>query len=1103
MIRAAIKLVGWLGIAWVIAAQWDAVREAAASWATAVVEALGASAPMANLLALITALAAGYALLIAAHVLPVPLDRHSGPVRHPFPPQQLRIRLRIRRGRFLPSVLLLALGLVLAVRLLPIIVAGDLRPAPWPTSADWEDVLPVYLGIHAGLVFVGWSVLGVINRVAVARSAFHPGFIAYQRYEQPVFGMLWRLLVLVHLPLAAFSAVNLAHPWHTWLTLGSGLCVVAAAVLGQCVTLLFEARSDRWLASVPGDSVQRARTIGFLHAGRESLVASQRPEGQRSHDQGTPSQRTPSQRTQEIPASPPPSGVLEDERDVVLPPNNPDGAAQDLQTEATDEFGAAMRASAGAPLAASIHDDSLLRSPFNTEPTELNDDELAQDMPADDIAAYNPSDQHLGALKDELSDDSPEGPGDESSDDKWAVPLLRVVDGAYDTDLPATTLRLAHQLAHEGKYVRARALAREVEETGDPAQRAEAQRLLVTLPGRWRRLKFASAVASIAVIAVLSAFLWQVFVLPSGEETLELARSAHVHVRKDAEGIRLLGTRYDYSLNTSLGNIASDLVNAVVASEDHRFFEHGASYKLAKFAEAGVLCALRKINVFSSPRACAGNSTIGQQLARNLLLSEKRSIARKLVELVWAIKMEWSLSKETILELYLNRIYLGRGNFGVELAARSYFNKSAAKLDLYESALLAAAVKRPGWNWVDNRDGAMERARLILALMRRHGHAPADAAFPPRFAPRTGLRPPRKPYLGHLWQWIRPRVETVLTDRPNGDYKLLTSLNAEVEVYAERHLNTEVKRLSRAGVPVSQGAVVVMRTDGAVLAMVGGAGTDLTARGFNRAKRTVGLHSRPPASSFKPFVYLAGLEAGLTPQTVIEAGPVSIPMPAPQPPYEPRNHDGSVYDQVTMRDGLVNSINTAAVHLLHGPVGFERLFSVLDRLGVGTGTFPRQWGVALGAATVPLVEMVSAYGAFATGGIPVEPHAFLAVTTADGRIVWKRPGTRGRRQFKRRDISRLNLMLRDVVAEGTGRQAALKLPDTLEVAGKTGTGDGFTDAWFIGYTADVVIGVWLGNDRPRSMPRLYGGTGPARVFNRIARDLVQYTGVMRNDATLP
>ncbi len=624
---------------------------------------------------------------------------------------------------------------------------------------------------------------------------------------------------------------------------------------------------------------------------------------------------------------------------------------------------------------------------------------------------------------------------------------------------------------------------------------------------RWvRGLRHVALACGFVVLATTLALAWQWLTLPTVQETRRLARSAHIHVRKMSSdqglSVALLGNRYDYSLNTSLDNISPFFVNAIIASEDHRFFEHGVAYKVGKFLEAGLACIVRKLNVLANSRACRGNSTIGQQLARNLFLSETRTIGRKLKELLWALKMETGLGKSEILELYLNRVYLGRGNFGVEMASRSYFQKPAKALNLAEAAFLAAAVKRPGWNWHEDKAGALSRARLIVGLMRRHGFIDSGMAFPERFSPHLGRRNLRKPYLGHLWQWLRPEVERILAAYPDGDYKVLTTLNAEVEVYAERHLEAELRRLQRAGIAAGQGAVVAMRPSGEVLAMVGGIGDSVVARGTNRAKRTVGLHPRPPASAFKPVVYLAALEDGLRLDSLINAGPVSIPM-ANGEPYRPQNHDGKTYGRITMREGLVRSINTAAVRLLYERVGFDGLLHTARRLGIQTADLEPLWGLALGQGGVPLIELVAAYGVFANGGYGVSPHAAVSVTDARGKTVWRRPRATPERVFSRRAIDDLNVMLRDVVARGTARRAGRNLIVAPHLAGKTGTGDNFVDAWFVGYTADLVIGVWIGNDKPVAMPGVYGGTAPAAAFNRILGDLLRFTDTVSIGGDLP
>lgn len=1022
--RAALKLLCYFAALWVLAAAWPPAAEWFGAAVASVHDLLRAAglpgaAALTGLLAVAGVLGGVHLACVPLLVLAVPVDAGHGPLRHPFPEQPLRIRLRWRRPRFVLLVLVQGLALLLALRALPLWVdAARVATPAWATLEGWEAGWVLYGGLHAGVALFAWLALQSLAVAAARASPVRYGFVRYQRRRQPLLGCVLRLIVFVQLPLAAFSANALAHPWLVWLVLAGLGSMVLAALLAQLMTLLIEARRDRWLAGLAGAAAGpeagfiaarvHARSVVFLHP---------------------------------------------DQVDLSLPQ-------------------ARVSAAAASP-----------------------------DAVASPDAAVALADAHVPAA----------APAEPAAVEAAAVETLdEAAQGRQDTTpaaVPDDALAAAEVLRDAGTAQPARALLDEVVVSGEPAERVQAERMLRTLPRRWYLLRLGFGLAAVAGLILGGLGAWQWFALPSAEETLALARSAHVHVRKSGAGadarIALLGSRYDYSLNTSLDNISEHFVNAVVASEDHRYFEHGSAYKVAKFVQAGALCALRRLNIFASAQACAGNSTIAQQLARNLFLSESRSVERKLKELLWAIKMDAGLDKRTVLELYMNRIYLGRGNFGVELAARDYFNRSAADLDLYESALLAAAVKRPGWNWREDRAGAMARARLILSLMRRHGHAPAHAAYPRGWAPRMGLRAPRKPYLGHLWQWIQPQVEAVLDDLPAGDYKVLTTLNAEVEVYAERHLGEEVERLARGGVPVSQGAVVVMRPDGAVLAMVGGVGDDLGARGLNRAKATRGLVSRPPASAFKPFVYMGALEQGLTPATLIDASPVDIPMPAPQPPYRPRNHDGRSYAAVTMHEGLVRSINTAAVHLLREQVGFDHLFDVLRRAGIDASRFPRQWGVALGAAGVPLLQMTGAYAVFAGGGARVQPHAFAAITTAEGKTVWRRPRPAPRPAFNVVHVRAMNQMLRGVVDEGTGMRAREGLPPGLEVAGKTGTGDGHVDAWFLGYTGDVVIGVWLGNDIPRGMPGVYGGTAPARVFNRILRDLVDYTDLVDERKRLP
>ncbi|WP_153306533.1 transglycosylase domain-containing protein [Desulfogranum japonicum] len=684
-------------------------------------------------------------------------------------------------------------------------------------------------------------------------------------------------------------------------------------------------------------------------------------------------------------------------------------------------------------------------------------------------------------------------------------------DGRQATEEGEQLLAKAKIYLQKNKTRKARKILQKLRNHQDYRIRQYAEEVLHNLSqGHGNRFPIAgllriSAVFVLAIgIAGSLVLVFQWGTLPGAEETRQLARSAHFHVKKyndnDTSRIRLFGNRYDYSLNTSLENISEDFQHAVVASEDHRFYDHGASYILAKFTQAGLYCAASKLSPLSNG-ACHGNSTLAQQLARNLFLSEERSVTRKLSELVWALKMETGLSKEEILDFYMNRIYLGNGNYGIEMAARDYFNKKAVDLQVSEAAYLAAAIKRPSWNWHQDRDNANKRAKLILALMKKYGYAEPGDTLHEGFKPLKGYKTLHKPYLGHLWQWAKADVAPLMESFPEGNYKVLTTLNAEVQVYAEKVLSKEIAYLKNIGKPVSQGAVVVMRPDGKVLAMVGGVGEK--GRHFNRAKRTTGLLPRPPASTFKPFVYLAALEAGFKPSSSIYAGPLSIPMGGRAEPYRPQNYDGRKYNTVSLHDGLVHSINTAAVRLLHDHVGFDALFDTVERLGIQPETLGKQWGLALGQSGVSLIEMTAAYAVFANGGREVTPYTVNSITSESGKTIWHRPEHRARRIFQKEDISNMNLMLRDVVRQGTGKQAVRGLSKNIMIAGKTGTGDAFVDAWFIGYCSDLVVGVWLGNDTPIAMEGVYGGTGPARVFNNLLKNLLNYTHVVSMAGTLP
>lgn len=670
-------------------------------------------------------------------------------------------------------------------------------------------------------------------------------------------------------------------------------------------------------------------------------------------------------------------------------------------------------------------------------------------------------------------------------------------------------LATGRTLVERGEYQHARKHLQIAQRMGERSVRQTAEGLLAELPqNRMARQPwkiFSVAVAAIIVGGILTAFILARVYLPDTEETRKIAHSVHMHVVKrtivDETGerkptIELVGNRFDYSLNVRLENVSSHFINAVIASEDHRFRERGSkrfSYIVGKFFLAGAKCLV-------SRERCVGNSTVTQQLARNLLGSEHRNILRKFLELFWALKMELEFSKDQILEFYVNRIFLGNHNYGVEMASRDYFGKPASDLTLNEAVRLAASIKSPSWNPRASpayQSAAVKRANVILSVMKREGYAPSHHSLPSKFDGRRGMRRLSRPFLGHMWQWVRKDLGAHLDSLPDGKYKVFTTLNAEVQIYAENELEREIGRWQRKGVQVSQGAVVVLRPGGEVIAMVGGFGDSERSRGINRAKRTKGLIPRPPASTFKPFIYLSGIEKkGLRPETIISAEPIRL-VDEWGMNYQPENYDGKYYGSVSLSEGLAYSINTAAVRLLN-EVGYENLFDTLERLGVNTQYLERNWGLALGASGIPLIEMVGAYSIIANGGYGTAPVALTAFVNKWGRIKYiHRRDYMQESVFEENDIRDLDGMLRQVVNCGTGIEAATSgLLGGLPIAGKTGTGDGYVDAWFIGYINDLVIGIWFGNDKPSEMTGLSGGAGPARTFKSILEKLVEYTDVV-------
>jgi penicillin-binding protein 1A len=508
----------------------------------------------------------------------------------------------------------------------------------------------------------------------------------------------------------------------------------------------------------------------------------------------------------------------------------------------------------------------------------------------------------------------------------------------------------------------------------------------------------------------------------------------------------------------TLKEMSAYLPQAVIATEDRRFYSHFGVDPI------GLLRA--SFANLAAGRVVQGGSTITQQLAKNLFLTPERSLGRKVQETLLALWLEHRFSKDQILEIYLNRVYLGAGTYGVDAAAHRYFGKSARRTTLYESAAIAGLLKAPTrFNPTRDPDKAAARTARVLANMAEAGFVSENQAMG-AIAEGTALGAvaTTRPGARYFADWIAEQLAD-FAGRGGRDLTVTTTLDVGLQAEAEAAI---AETLARDGpkAAVSQGALVAMSPEGAVRAMVGG--RDYSESQFNRAAQA----QRQPGSAFKPFVYLAGLEAGLRPADQFVDMPIRIGN------WQPRDYTGRYQGEMTLAEGLAQSINTIAVQVAQR-AGIRNVVAVAHRLGISSPLAP-EMSLALGTGEVNLVELVAAYAPFANGGAGVWPYGIAEIRDSDGKVVFRRSGSGAGRVISAELAGTMNEMLSGVIGHGTGKSAALPRP----AAGKTGTTQEYRDAWFIGYTADLVAGVWLGNDDNSPTNKITGGSLPAQTWRR-------------------
>ncbi|MCA1299601.1 transglycosylase domain-containing protein [Stappia indica] len=574
-----------------------------------------------------------------------------------------------------------------------------------------------------------------------------------------------------------------------------------------------------------------------------------------------------------------------------------------------------------------------------------------------------------------------------------------------------------------------------------------------------KRGAYWSAVLGIwALIAVVGVLGYYAAHLPPTSEWQVPQRPPNVRI-VSADGI-LMANRGDTGGEAvRLEQLPPYLPQAVIAIEDRRFRSHPGLDPIG--------LARAMVTNLTSGRLVQGGSTLTQQLAKNLFLQPDRTLKRKVQEAILAVWLEASYSKDEILEMYLNRVYFGAGAYGVDAAARRYFGKSARMINLAEAATIAGLLKAPSrYAPTRNPDLADERAGTVLMAMAEEGYITAAEARDAIAAPTRVVTHHTSASENYVADWVMDLLPGYV-GAIDQDITVSTTIDLGQQIVAEDALR---RALAEDGAKrgVKQGAVVTLDGSGAVKALVGG--RDYAASQFNRAVNA----RRQPGSAFKPFVYLAALESGLTPDTVRVDEPIRFGK------WTPRNYSKSYQGPVTLARALALSINTVAARLAQ-EVGPRHVIRTARRLGI-TSPLAANLSLSLGTSEVTPLEIAAAYVPFSNGGYGVVPHVIHSIRGSDGTLLYSRTGGGPGRVIEPGLLASMNGMMADTLTIGTGRKAQLA---DRPAGGKTGTSQDFRDGWFIGYTGTLTTAVWLGNDDNSPTKRATGGSLPAKIWKEV------------------
>lgn len=550
--------------------------------------------------------------------------------------------------------------------------------------------------------------------------------------------------------------------------------------------------------------------------------------------------------------------------------------------------------------------------------------------------------------------------------------------------------------------------------------------------------------------------------LPDIDKVVKNTRAPKIYILA-ADGTELASYGAQYGRPVKLKQLPAHVAQAVIATEDRRFYSHfGVDPR-------SVLRAL-SVNLIKGRKA-QGASTLTQQVAKNLFLSSQKTIKRKVQELLLSFWLEYKLTKEQILTIYLNRVYFGAGTYGIEAAARKYYGIRARHLNLYQAAVLAGLLKAPSrYNPLTHPKEADKRARLVLANMVKAGFVSARTALNAAEIGAVAEKNKDKSVY-YFTDWIADEAEAHLGS-VGRDIVVKTTLDPKKQAILDKEIKRALNSEEAREKNVSQAAGVIMAKDGAVLAMTGG--KDYRYSQFNRAveaKRQIG-------SAIKPFVYLKAFEQGASAADVVEDKPLYLDG------WSPKNFSGKYYGEISLHDALIYSVNTVAVATAIR-TGVRSVLKTARKFGIVGADCQANGAIALGVCQTSLTDAVSAYASLLNGGFAVTPYGIEEILDQSGQVIYSRSDSGRARLVNPRYIAELDAVLIDVIQKGTGKQAN----PTVLAKGKTGTTQNYRDAWFIGYTQELAAGIWVGNDDETPMKKVTGGSMPAKIWGKVVHDI--------------